>query len=600
MKKIIFTLGLALGVIPVFGADIGYSYNFAGNETGDYGTGKTETYDVAVRLANPSFIGAKVTGIAVPLPSEGVSEVSGWLSSELKLKKKNGKNVNDPDMASKEATVADGYLRLTFDTPCTIPAEGIYVGYSFTVTTLNDRTEAPVAVAAGAHPDGLYLHTSRTKLRWGPMSEDLGKVSVMSVSLSGDFPAKSAVLTIGEVYGEAGSATTVTLPITNCGTDPVSSIEYTGKVSGKTFSGTADLDSPLAGHIGATGSVEIEIVAVDEAGEYPLEISVIGIDGVAVQCNPATGTLKNYPFLPVNRPLVEEYTGLWCGWCPKGYVALETMRAREGDLFIGVAYHNGDEMAFSGKTPNSVSSYPGAYVNRSASINIAEIYGIWGEYRAWIPDGGVEASVEWADEAHKTVKATSTVRFIEDHSDADYRIGYILIADGMSNERWKQHNSYAGHADKKDDMPGELGDLFINGSDYVEGLVFNDVALAATPFEGQRGAIPSEIVAGEEYSHSHVFDLEKIPVAVINSPEKLRVVAVLTDGRSGKFINCNSSLLINGDPFVTPGEVNDVVGSGEKTETARWTLDGHRVDGPVKGINIVRYSDGSVRKELVR
>lgn len=36
------------------------------------------------------------------------------------------------------------------------------------------------------------------------------------------------------------------------------------------------------------------------------------------------------------------------------------------------------------------------------------------------------------------------------------------------------------------------------------------------------------------------------------------------------------------------------------TETARYTADGVRVDAPVKGVNIVRYSDGTVRKVIVR
>lgn len=40
--------------------------------------------------------------------------------------------------------------------------------------------------------------------------------------------------------------------------------------------------------------------------------------------------------------------------------------------------------------------------------------------------------------------------------------------------------------------------------------------------------------------------------------------------------------------------------AAEVVEIARYTLDGRRVDAPVKGINIVRYSDGSVRKIMVK
>lgn len=38
----------------------------------------------------------------------------------------------------------------------------------------------------------------------------------------------------------------------------------------------------------------------------------------------------------------------------------------------------------------------------------------------------------------------------------------------------------------------------------------------------------------------------------------------------------------------------------ELTEVARYTLDGRQIDEPVKGINIVRYNDGSIRKVMVK
>ena len=38
---------------------------------------------------------------------------------------------------------------------------------------------------------------------------------------------------------------------------------------------------------------------------------------------------------------------------------------------------------------------------------------------------------------------------------------------------------------------------------------------------------------------------------------------------------------------------------GNNTETARYTLNGGRIQAPQKGINIVKYGDGRVRKEIV-
>lgn len=49
--------------------------------------------------------------------------------------------------------------------------------------------------------------------------------------------------------------------------------------------------------------------------------------------------------------------------------------------------------------------------------------------------------------------------------------------------------------------------------------------------------------------------------------------------------------------FATQKEIQLVP---EAVEVERYTLDGRRVNGPVPGVNIVRYSDGSVLKVMVK
>lgn len=52
---------------------------------------------------------------------------------------------------------------------------------------------------------------------------------------------------------------------------------------------------------------------------------------------------------------------------------------------------------------------------------------------------------------------------------------------------------------------------------------------------------------------------------------------------------------------MTPSSIGSVdAGLGTVEETARYTLDGRRIEKPVRGVNIVRFSDGSTRKELVK
>ncbi|MGM9860788.1 MAG: hypothetical protein ACI31C_08535 [Muribaculaceae bacterium] len=581
-----------------------FSYNYEGQEIYGYGTSKAESYDVAVFLDNPSLIGAKVTGIRVPLADDGVSAASAWLSTELSLKKVNGRNVNDPNIAQKSGEVIDGVLEVAFDEAYTIPAGGCYVGYSFTVDDLNDANSLPVSVFAGDEPNGFFLHSSRTKLRWGSVVEEVGSVSTLTVMIEGDIPSYSAAFSQFEIVGAADESLEVTLPIVNCGEKSVSSVSYRYTIGDISGTGEAVVDEPLSPHIGARGTARVTMEMPADCGEYAVDIALTGVNGASVDERVSTGELTVYPFVPVNRPLVEEYTGLWCAWCPRGYVALETMKQREGDKFVAVAYHNGDDMAFKGNTPNYPDSYPSAYVNRNTYVNIGKIYTEWDTFRNFLPAGDVIATVEWGDEQHNSVTVNAATRFIEAHQGADYRLSYILIADNLSNERWKQQNAYApepGEEPKEyDEMPGEIGKIFTEGPSKVYGLVFNDVALLATDFSGIVGSIPSAIEAGVEYSHSYTFSLEGIDEKLLCQPEYLRVIAVITDNNTGRFVNCNSSDHINGSPFYEDGAMSPIISDEAPVEVARYLIDGSRVANPARGINIIVYSDGSVRKVLVR
>ena len=44
--------------------------------------------------------------------------------------------------------------------------------------------------------------------------------------------------------------------------------------------------------------------------------------------------------------------------------------------------------------------------------------------------------------------------------------------------------------------------------------------------------------------------------------------------------------------------INHVKTSSEITPVARYSINGSKLETPVKGLNVVRYSDGSIRKEI--
>ena len=61
----------------------------------------------------------------------------------------------------------------------------------------------------------------------------------------------------------------------------------------------------------------------------------------------------------------------------------------------------------------------------------------------------------------------------------------------------------------------------------------------------------------------------------------------INDGKSGKV-------------YHTTGIDNLPTIDADKREVARYTVDGRRINAPVKGINIVKYADGTTRKVVVK
>ena len=55
----------------------------------------------------------------------------------------------------------------------------------------------------------------------------------------------------------------------------------------------------------------------------------------------------------------------------------------------------------------------------------------------------------------------------------------------------------------------------------------------------------------------------------------------------------------NGRKYITTGVERTLKNDDEKREVARYTIDGRRINGPVKGINIVKYADGTTKKVVV-
>lgn len=284
--------------------------------------------------------------------------------------------------------------------------------------------------------------------------------------------------------------------------------------------------------------------------------------------------------LPVKRPLVEEYTGLWCSFCPRGFVALEELWEEYGEDFVAISYHYNDAMVpknLVDNFPSYVTSYPASSIDRVSVFDPRSLTSSYPRYKAKTANAYVDVVLEWEDEAKTALKATTTVKFIENIAGVNFKIAHILIADGLSNPSWLQNNAFANSFDKS--LTGKWWDLFTKGSGYVSGLTFNMVAVYSDGTLGKGGIIPENVMAGEPIVYSSTIETSEVVnergmafVAESGSFEKVRMVSVLIDGNTGEVVNSNVSNYVKGATEENPGEEVDP-GDGEDEENPGGEID---------------------------
>jgi hypothetical protein len=200
----------------------------------------------------------------------------------------------------------------------------------------------------------------------------------------------------------------------------------------------------------------------------------------------------------VQKVLVEEYTGAWCGYCPDGALILEDVLNANPNA-IAASVHNSDAMYNSiGGTMQSFynPAYPQATINRnSAPIS----RGAWASAvnTALQKSPVVAVSIDSAgfDIGTRTLKVKIKATFLRDTT-GQMRFNMYLTEDdvvgsGSGYDQVNYYNSTSGHP-----LQG-LGNPILN---YQHNHVFRDAAGGAW---GTNGVIPSTVTAGEDFWHTY-------------------------------------------------------------------------------------------------
>jgi len=142
-------------------------------------------------------------------------------------------------------------------------------------------------------------------------------------------------------------------------------------------------------------------------------------------------------------------------------------------------------------------------------------------------------TANWADANQTKISVKATTTFVENMSNANYSIGYVLAEDGLSGttSNWYQTNYYAGSSLKDPNLIN-----LTSGESKITNVVYNYIPVAAyEPFDGIEGSVPATITKDVAMNHSYTFDINGNPR--IQNKQKLSVVALLINKDDGKIVN---------------------------------------------------------------
>ena len=605
----VVAVSLVLGTASAHAADLDegdivFTYN-AGGSTYNAGTAKKENYDVAIKLSDAALVGTTLKQIIVPLSSTTVTNLKVWISSELNLETVDGVKTIVPDIYTTDVDVTGTTIDVVLDEPYSITDEAVYVGYSFQIETLDSENSYPVVVGTETTADGLYLHSTRTYRSWNELSDSWG-VSALQLVVSGVGENSAGVTLPSELNVQYDQDKTFSVTVVNHGYAGISSYEYEYTVNDVTVTGTVELgDDAVPAQYNATTTLDVSLTALGVTGYYPLTFTVTKVNGVENSDVLASGsfTVNSYELLPVHKVVFEEYTGTWCGYCPRGYVALEIMKSLYPDDFIGISYHNGDDMEimYSKYFPSTIVGYPSAFYDRKYEAD--PYYGIDGSSfiipEEWlelceteIAPATIEVTGVLSDD-EGSVTAEATVAFIDSYDDADYSLEFVLLADSLYDEDWYQTNYYYNNT--YGTFPEEEFEKFTSGDYYVYGLYFSDVIVFTTNVSSSNIALPAQITANESLTESYTIDLSQVKNTdgndIIQDVNQLTAVVLIIDNTTG--------YIVNADKAKVQTATGISVVETEPTTDHRveyYDISGRRISAPVRGVNIVRAADGRTIK----
>lgn len=534
-----------------------------------------------------------------------------------------------------------GPISVKLPKPLTVGSDGAIVGYSFD----GKSSDTPVVLAGSSSEAGgfLFQFEDNGKRYFQSFAKAFGQSSTITVGMDvSDCEANDATVSANpELTTLVKTKQQYPFYITNNSAKPITQITYSISVDGENGAEKSlDLSSPIESM--ETASIPYT-TAFEDDGVHTVELNISKVNG---NTNINKQSSAAYSIIALEKSadrvsVVEEQTGTWCGWCPRGHVALDLLNKQLGDKVVTLAGHftNGesqvDPMNILGDNITSqaeayadyglialyVSSLlgggglPGAMFDRVVAadpyVGANTTKGKNGTYEYGATDlvnllkeenpseADFSMTASWADDKNTDIKVDLTTTFNYNRFGSfPYGVAFVLSENGMTGKgaTWKQLNYYsklAGVNGASDFNNPDMAAWFKAGS-YVSTTYDNVVVQAWNPF-GNAAIVDksvTDIVKGEAIPFSTTL---KVNSDLIQNYNNLTLSALL--------VNLNSLAVVNAAKVVLgncAAGIEDVNSEVNNNVVSRYNVNGMRINGVQKGLNIVKLANGKVVKMAVK
>lgn len=275
--------------------------------------------------------------------------------------------------------------------------------------------------------------------------------------------------------------------------------------------------------------------------EKSLNINITQVNGGAddnTANNTGTKPFNTVSAVAKKHVVIEEGTGTWCGWCPRGAVAMEYMdqqTAAAGD-FIGVAVHNADPMTVT-EYDNGANfgGYPSCNVDRvlkDQDVGNTQFLNYYNSRKTVVTPGEVSATVSQSG-SNYTINATFTSKTV--FANANFRLGAIIIEDNVTGTAngYNQTNYYSSTSQN----------IALTGAGHNWQTSANPVPAASMEYDhvgrallggynGQTGSVATTITDGQAINYTFNYT---VPAGSLGY--NMKAIVVLIDQATGEIAN---------------------------------------------------------------